>query len=125
MRNKVLVCITPQSNGKRLIDKSYELSKSIDGELHILHVEKGDNIFASPESPAILQWLFSYGAEKGGETHAICGDDIATVISEFIKRNRITHAVFGEAPAEAKGNPIVEAIQRRTRNINIVVIEKE
>ena len=42
--NRVLVGITPQSNGKRLIDCANRVSVNVGGELHILHIQKGNDI---------------------------------------------------------------------------------
>ena len=59
--NKVLVCITIQQNSKRLIQKGFELAQSVDGELHVLHIRKGETIFDTPNSTSLFEELFVYG----------------------------------------------------------------
>ncbi|MDR3239471.1 MAG: hypothetical protein LBT44_05230 [Clostridiales bacterium] len=97
--NKTLVCVTPQANGKRLIDKGYQIVSAIGGELHILHVERGNRIFGSEESSQLLQALFDYASERDGVVHGICGEDVFETIKRFIKEEGITHAIFGASPA--------------------------
>ena len=38
---RVLVCITSQANSERLIDMAAETADMLNGELHILHVQRG------------------------------------------------------------------------------------
>ena len=98
---KILVCITPQSNSKRLIDHASDLAQEMPGELHILHVEKGNNIFMTANTSGILQELFDYGADHGGVIHAVCGHDITEAIQNFIIDHDITRVVLGEPPVGA------------------------
>ena len=97
-REKVLVCITAQSNSRRLIDAGAEVASKCSGELHILHVQKGENVFNNSETLHLLQQLFLYGSEKGGMIHAFCEEDIAGSIAHFVKEEKITRLVLGELP---------------------------
>ncbi|MDR1642371.1 MAG: hypothetical protein LBT59_21995 [Clostridiales bacterium] len=101
---KVLVCITPQSNSRRLIDKGEEISLALGGELHILHVKQGNSIFDTEESSQLLEELFSYGSERGGLVHASCGGNVLKTIRRFIREERITNLVLGEPPADSNFN---------------------
>ncbi len=101
-KNKVLVCITPQSNSKRLIDRGLETSKKISGELHILHVIKGYDIFESDDSKNLLQYLFDYGTSRGGIVHAISAKDVSITIGQFLKEERITNLILGVSPKEGE-----------------------
>lgn len=95
-RQKVLVCITPQSNSHRLINFGNEKAIELKGELHILHVEKGDNLLINKNFASILDKLFAYGSELGGMVHAICEQDVISAIYNFIKQEKITCVVLGE-----------------------------
>lgn len=95
-KEKVLVCITIQNNSKRLIKKGAELADKINGELHILHVEKGMSIFENEESINLLEELFEYGKQLGGEVHFLSGKDVQGKIIEFIKSMTITRLVLGQ-----------------------------
>ena len=101
--NKVLVCITPQVNGKRLIDKGHELSLHISAELHILHVEQNKSIFYTDESAQMLDRLFRYGSERNGVVHAVCAQDPFGAIHRFVREEVITDVVLGESPDTGSG----------------------
>lgn len=98
MKEKVLVCITIQENSRRLISQGLDLAKDTEAPLHILHVRKGETIFDDPESSSLLENLFDYGSELGGEVHFLCSNNVTETIIDFIKENHVTHLVLGEAP---------------------------
>ncbi len=127
MLKKVLVCITPQSNSKRLIERGNQLSKAVFGELHIVHIIKGNNIFSHESSAALLQQLFDYGAELGGTVHALCGEDIADTIFDFVKENEITNIIMGK-PVENTGatvaNEVYEKIINTVKNVEFDILER-
>lgn len=127
LNKKILVCITPQSNSKRLIDYAYDISKKNSGELYILHVEKGNNIFMRTESSAILQELFDYGSELGGVVHAVCGEDITDTIQSFVKEQEITCIVLGEPPENAinPSNSIIEKLNLMMPYLKIEILKRE
>lgn len=93
---KILVCITIQKNSKRLIEKGSEIAMQTDGELHILHVEKGMNIFEQEDSIELLEALFEYGKQLGGEVHFTSDENVPNKIVEFIKDVGITRLVLGQ-----------------------------
>ena len=92
----VLVCITPQTNGKRLIDKGAQVVDN--DKLHILYMQRGDSIFLSEASASMLEELFDYGKSKGGSVHFISGDHFLSELQKFAKENNIGHFVVGEPP---------------------------
>ncbi len=127
MMEKVLVCITPQQNSKRLIDKGYEIAKEKNGRLDIVCVEKGTNIFMTQESSLLLQELFDYGSEYGGTIHGLCGDDIARTIIDFIEKNKITTVVMGASAVDGLIPPqyIPKRLQDEIPHISLHIIQRE
>lgn len=124
MMNKVLVCITIQENSKRLIRKGHDIASSLEGELHLLHIRKGDTIFENAGSSELFEQLFIYGSELGGEAHFLCSDNVSNTIAEFITNYQITHLVIGQAPSETL-SPIFEDLQRILKHIKIVVLDRK
>ncbi len=128
MNHKVLVGITIQESSHRLIKEGFNLSKSIDASLHILHIRKGETIFDKPESSELLTNLFTYGGELGGEVHFLCSNDIPEAITTFIKENNITHLVIGETPngtSLESGSSIYDTLKEQVGGINLVVLPRE
>jgi len=123
-----LVCITPQGNSSRLIDKGFELARSFApgvAEVHILYVQRGDDVFGPGGTPELLQSLFDYGAERGGVIHAVCGNDAAAEIIAFIRAESITRAVLGEPPKDAAApDGVIGRIKRKLPWMEIVVLER-
>lgn len=100
--DRILVCITAQGNSKRLINSGAELADKTDGELHILHVQLGNNIFNNEDTPRLLEELFDFGSQKGGMIHCYCDEDVAKCIGRFSEETGITKVVFGQPPIEAE-----------------------
>jgi len=128
-KNKVLVGITPQMNGKRLIDYADRISKDVDGELHILHIEKGGDIFDRNETAPLLQVLFTYGSKYGGVVHAICGKNIYAAFKKFVKDERVTHIVLGEAMPDSLKGLASKGMRDKLLNVfpdtNFYVVKRE
>lgn len=123
--NKVLVCITIQENSRRLIKKGFDMAKAIDGELHILHIRKGETIFDHPNSSVLLEGLFSYGSELGGEVHFLCSNHITQTITSFINEHAITKLIIGRPPTSIMSSSnICEKLKNSVEDIDIVVVER-
>lgn len=110
-REKVLVCITAQSNSHRLINQGAEIADKYNGELHILHVLKGDNVFNNEQTLHLLQQLFVYGSEKGAMVHAYCDENVSDNIAAFVKNEKITKLILGEPPTQ-----LVKKNKKQTEN---------
>lgn len=127
MMDRILACITPQTNSRRLIDRAAEEAAASKGELHILNVHKGDNIFFHEDSAELLDELFSYGTKKGGFIHALAGDDVPKMITGFAKKQGITKMVVGEPPPGVPVSSVLDRLSKSFRGveIEIIVLERE
>lgn len=126
MNPKILVGITIQENSRRLIDEGVRLSKSLNAPLHILHIRKGETIFDNPESSLLLEDLFAYGGELGGEVHFLCGEHVSKTFLDFVKDNDITHLVIGESPSHLaiKSPSVYDKITNELQDIEITVLQR-
>lgn len=126
MNPKILVGITIQENSRRLIDEGVRLSKSLNAPLHILHIRKGETIFDNPESSMLLENLFAYGGELGGEVHFLCGEHVSRTFLDFVKDNDITHLVIGESPSHLaiKAPSVYDKITNELQDIEITVLQR-
>lgn len=127
MNPKILVGITIQENSRRLIDEGVRLSKSLNAPLHILHIRKGETIFDNPESSILLEDLFAYGGELGGEVHFLCGAHVSQTFTNFVKDNQFTHLVIGESPAHLaiKAPSIYDKLTNELNDIKITVLQRD
>ncbi|NLK36914.1 MAG: hypothetical protein GX299_02375 [Epulopiscium sp.] len=133
VEEKVVVCITPQSNSRRLIDKGAQIAQEHGGQLHILHVQKGNTIFQNQEALKWLEQLFIYGSEMGGMVHALCDEEIPSCIARFVKEEGVTKVVLGEVPkplkkesAKSKKEPLFNRILNALpKEAQIIIVERE
>ncbi|MBE6023195.1 MAG: hypothetical protein E7231_08180 [Cellulosilyticum sp.] len=127
MNSKVLVGITIQENSRRLIDEGARLASELNAPLHILHIRKGETIFDHPDSSTLLDELFTYGGELGGEVHFVCGKEIPSVFSNFVTENHITHLVIGEAPTALPTSvpSVYDKLANQLNDIEIIVLQRE
>jgi|GEM_PF-453956 Osmosensitive K+ channel histidine kinase len=120
---RVLVCITAQCNSKRLIDEGAKVASEANGELHIIHVQRGDSIFNNADTPKLLEELFDYGSKKGGMIHFYCDEHITECIGQFVNDKGITKMVLGEPPMDniATQKEIEKKLRIVLENINLPV----
>lgn len=102
---KILVLVTAQKSSLRLIEYGFAMAHSCGGELHILHVQKGNSVFESNDTLKLLQNLVDYGCRRGGIIHLACEEDVAAYIGDFAEREGMTQVILGQPPAkeEKKG----------------------
>ncbi|KXL52010.1 hypothetical protein CLNEO_25260 [Anaerotignum neopropionicum] len=128
-KEKVLVLATAQKNALRLIDYGFSLALANDGELHILHVQKGTSVFDGKDTLKRLQELIDYGSRLGACIHVQCDNDVAGCVGGFIEKEEITRVILGEAPlskeekALGEWDRIVEVIPETVR-LHVVVKEE-
>lgn len=128
-KEKVLVCITIQQNSKRLIQRGYEMAREIDGELHILHIAKGESIFTEAKNDSLLDDLFKYASELGAVVHFECSNDVTKYIASFIKDHAMTCIVLGETLRNALHKLLTKnieaSLEAQIPNVRIVVLERD
>ncbi len=128
MNKKVLVCITIQENSRRLISEGFHISQSLGASLHILHIRKGETVFDNADSSRLIETLFAYGSELGGEIHFLCSKNIPQTISNFIAEQKITHVVIGESPEDTlvpDGQNIYADLIQKLGNIHLNIVPRE
>ncbi len=125
---KVLVCITIQGNSKRLIEKGAKIARENNAQLHILHVEKGMSIFQNPESATLLEELFKYGKDLGGEVHFVSDQGVATRIISFIRDMDVSQVVLGETMrgklSKLLKKDIPSHISSEAKDLEVLVLER-
>ncbi|HIW49288.1 MAG TPA: hypothetical protein H9687_08465 [Firmicutes bacterium] len=128
---KIAVCITAQSNSKRLIDRGAFLADLLDGDLHILHVQQGSSIFHTAGTPQLLEELFAYGSKKGGMIHFHCDENVARFLGDFTRQNGITRLILGQPPMQdlADRQALLDKLMAIVANVDpsvpLVIVPRE
>ncbi|NLL70771.1 MAG: universal stress protein [Epulopiscium sp.] len=126
---KILVCITIQENSRRLIRKGAQIATERGGQLHILHVEKGESIFLQEDAPQLVQDLFEYASELGGEVHVVCDEHVPERIAQFIREEEISTLVLGE-PIKGKLKRLMQKdienyVSKNAKEVEVIVLERK
>lgn len=108
---KILVLVTAQKSSLRLIEYGFAAAQGCGGELHILHVQKGNSVFESNDTLKLLQNLADYGCRRGGVLHLSCEDDVAGCIGQFAEKEGITQVVMGRPPMQREGKGRKKRVQ--------------
>lgn len=130
MKNeKVLVCITVQENSMGLISKGAAIAERLNGQLNIVHIEKGKSIFENPEGIRLLEKLFDYGKQLGGEVHFISDESVAERIVIMTEEMGITRLVLGETMRgrihQLMGKSIHSYIKNNNKAYEVMVIKRQ
>ncbi|MDD3394671.1 MAG: hypothetical protein EOM28_00520 [Clostridia bacterium] len=107
-KEKILVLATAQRNALRLIDYGFSIALANDGELHILHIQKGNSVFDGRHTLKRLQELIDYGSRLGACIHVQCDMDVARCIGSFVEKEEITRVVMGESGQEENEKALSE-----------------
>lgn len=127
IKNIILVCITIQENSKRLIKKGSDLAKLNNGDLHILHIEKGMSIFEQPNAALLLEQLFELGKELGGEVHFVSDNEVMERIIKTSKDLGVTHLVLGQTMENSFcfEENVIKKLEKEIKGINLVVLDRK
>ncbi len=128
-KEKVLVLVTAQRNALRLIDYGFSMALANDGELHILHVQKGNSVFDGTDTLKRLQELIDYGSRLGACIHVQCDNDVAGYVGSFVEKEEMTRVILGEGPTakrekdHSEWERIIDAIPEEVR-LHVVAREE-
>lgn len=87
-KEKILVLVYGGEDSLRMVDIGYEAARELDGELYILHVEKGNSM--DLRHMASLQEVAERGGRLGGTVCFGCGDDVEAYVRDFARQKNIT-----------------------------------
>jgi two-component system, OmpR family, sensor histidine kinase KdpD len=122
---RVLVAITPQPLGAKLIRRGYQLARRMNGRFFVVYV-RPQGVALSAKEEALLRDLTYLALDLGGEFVELAGADPATEIIGFAKTRQVTFIVMGQSARsrfdEVVRGSVVNRIMRETRNIDIVVV---
>jgi two-component system sensor histidine kinase KdpD len=91
-QERILVCVTPRSTAKAMIESGRRNAARFHGELIAAHVKQGR---MSPESQAALDRNLEIAREAGAEIEFLEGDDPIEAILEFAHERKVTQVFVG------------------------------
>ena len=93
-QEKILVCVTPQSNARAMITSGYRNAQRFHGELIVVSVRQPA---LSPEALALLESHLAFAREVGARVEILEDRDPIAVILRFARENGITQIFIGHS----------------------------
>ena len=91
----VLACVTAQKNCARLIHRGCELAKAAKVPLRVLHVNQTGAETAHPDTPEILNELFSLAHECKADMDILYEPNVAAAIARYAQESGAITLVLG------------------------------
>lgn len=98
MAETILVLVTGQKSGSRLIHKGAEMAAQHDAQLLVLSVSgSGLNTLTNPSVIQALDELYQQSCEVGAEMTMLHAADVRKAICDFIKVRSVTRVILGQS----------------------------
>jgi len=119
-QERILICVTPRSNAREMIEIGHRISERFHGELIAAYVTQPQ--ISAPDQAALDERL-ALAREAGARIEILEGEDPVAAILEFARAQRITQLFIGHSQrlgwrARLFGNP-VEKLIRQLQGIDV------
>lgn len=125
VNERVLVALTPQPLGAKLIRRGYRLARRMNGRFWVLYVRPPGVALSAKEEQTLDEFKY-LTLDLGGEVVEEVGADAAAEIIDFAIRNQVTYVVMGQSARsrfdEVVRGSIISRIMRGTRNVDLVIV---
>ncbi len=118
---RIMVCVTPQSSCRRLINKAAQRADAVKGEFCAVYVNKSDFISKDLQQYSILQELFEYAQGLGGRVGILVGKKVHAALSDFAKENKVNEIIVGKTQRSSFEEDIIESLKEHVEENNIIV----
>jgi two-component system sensor histidine kinase KdpD len=97
-QERILVCMTPKANGRRMMQRASVARDRFHGELLVVYVGQVD---LSADDQAALERNLATARETGARVQLLEGDhDPVKAILDFAREHRVTQIYVGHSPAQ-------------------------
>jgi two-component system, OmpR family, sensor histidine kinase KdpD len=97
-QERILVCMTPKANGRRMMQRACAARDRFHGELFVVHVGQAE---LSADDQSSLERNLAIAREAGARVRLLEGDhDPVKAILQFAHEHRVTQIYVGHSPAQ-------------------------
>jgi two-component system sensor histidine kinase KdpD len=96
-QERILVCLTPKANARRMIERSQLARDRFHGELFATYVGQPD---LSADDQAALERNLAMARGAGARVRLLEGEDAVAAIIQFAREHRITQIYVGHSPPQ-------------------------
>jgi two-component system, OmpR family, sensor histidine kinase KdpD len=121
---RIMVGVTNAPGFDLIVRRAARMSARSKGELHVVHVVRGDAVVRSGENP--IENARRVALDVGAQWVELQGDDVAATLMDFARRTQITQIVLGASRRSRwrefwSGGSIVWKVQRLAASENVDV----
>jgi two-component system sensor histidine kinase KdpD len=93
-QERILVCVTPRSNARQMLESGHRIAERFHCDLLALHVRQTG---LSPADAELVAAHLALARKLGGQVHVIEATDSAAAILEFARAHAITQLFLGHS----------------------------
>jgi two-component system, OmpR family, sensor histidine kinase KdpD len=95
IRERIGVAVSSNPTAKYLIARGARMAQAMDGELHVIYVDMGQDI--SEQNQRTLAANFQFAENVGAQISKIKGKSVAEAVANLVREKHITQMVFGRS----------------------------
>jgi two-component system sensor histidine kinase KdpD len=95
VRERIGVCISSNPAAQYLIARGARMAQALDGELHVLYVDMGQD--TDEKNQKSLAANLNFATNVGATIEKLKGNSVAEVVADYVREKHITQIVFGRS----------------------------
>ncbi len=123
---RLLVCISPDSLGTRLIRSARRLAYELGAEWSVIYVETPDTVRLTPEQQDQVTDTLRLARRLGAKAVTIQGETVVDTVMQYATANNITKLVVARPKRRYRwrlfSRPLADQLIRRSENIDVHVV---
>ncbi len=125
---RLMVCISPNSQGARVVRSARRLASQLYAEWFAVYVETPNDVRLSPAERNRLMDTLRLAERIGAKAVTIRGDSVPEAVASYAAKNHITKIVVGRTQSRWRsflGLTVVDQVIRRSRDADVFVTAGE
>lgn len=123
VKERIAVAVRAEAHEARLIRRAARIAQRLSADLAVLHVKRRPY---SSEELEVLNGLEALAREFGADWQVLEGQDIASSLVSFVRREHVTQIIVGESHRSRLQvivfGSVVHEVMRRTSGVDVYVI---
>jgi two-component system, OmpR family, sensor histidine kinase KdpD len=95
VRERIGVAVSSNPAAQHLIARGARMAQAMDGELHVIYVDKGQD--TSEQDQKTLAANLKFAENVGAYISKVQGTSVAEAVADFVRQKHITQMVFGHS----------------------------
>jgi two-component system sensor histidine kinase KdpD len=121
IQERILVCVTPRSNAREMLDSGRRNADRFQGELYVVYVQQPR---LSHEDQSVLEQNLDYARQLGAQVEVLPAIDAASAILKFAREKGITQIFVGHS-TEKQGwrrlrSSLIDRLVRSAEGIDVI-----